>query len=91
VLEKIGATTEPVISEIITSEQLQTYPYNKISIISLHDLFLLASSVVENTILVQNTAKYMSNAPAIKPETKDKWILIVNDIMKADALKDDDE
>jgi hypothetical protein len=86
VLEKKGATSEPIIAEMLASEQFQYVPYNMISIISVHDLFLLASSVVENSILVQETAKYMAAAPALKPETKDKWILIVNSFISAGEI-----
>jgi hypothetical protein len=91
VLEKTGATADPVIAEMLSSEHFATYPYNKISIISVHDLFLLASSAVDSSVIVQETAKYIAVAPAIKPETKDKWILLINKIMRAEADEDEDE
>jgi hypothetical protein len=91
VLEKTGATVEPVIAEMLGSEQLATPPCNKISIISVHDLFLLASAVVDSSVIVQETAKYLAVAPAVKPETKDKWILLINEIMQAEAVEDEED
>jgi hypothetical protein len=50
------------------------WPYNLISIISLHDIFLLASSLVDNSQLTKKTSEYIDTAPAVKPETIDGWI-----------------
>jgi len=73
-MEKRGATVNPIIAEIIDAPKMKTHPYNKLSIVSLHDLYLLASSIVDAQVLMRKTSEYISIAPAIKPETKNSWI-----------------
>ena len=74
VLERRGATASPVISDMFSAPKFGTGPYNKISIVSLHDLFLLASSVSDVDTIIKKISEYLILAPAVKPETKDKWL-----------------
>jgi len=74
VLENRNATITNVIQEMIASEQFQSGPCYKITFLSLHDLYLLAlASASENTIAAK-TGYYLSVAPNVKPETKEKWL-----------------
>lgn len=73
VLEKRNSTVTNTIQEIINSD---IDP--KITIMSLHDLYLLALSISSESIIANNTGIYMSIAPAIKPETKKDWLKFNN-------------
>ena len=74
ILERRGATAQPIIAEMLSTPKFSIDPYKKISIVSLHDLFLLASSIVDSETLTRKTSEYMALAPAVKPETVDSWI-----------------
>lgn len=74
VLERRGATASPVISDMFSAPKFGTGHYDKISIVSLHDLYLLASSVTDVDTIVRKVSEFMALAPAVKPETKDKWL-----------------
>lgn len=74
VLEKRSATVTNVIQEMVASEQLATYPCDKITFISVHDLFIMTKSTTTAEQLTARTGYFMSIAPAIKPETKDAWL-----------------
>lgn len=77
VLERRDAAIDPIVSEIISAQKMRVPPYNKISIVSLHDLYLLASSVTDVITIAKKTSEYMASAPAIKPETKNSWISLI--------------
>lgn len=79
VLEQRNATVAPIITEIVTNLKMSRNPYNKISIISLHDLHLLASSIVDVKTLTSKISEYMALAPAIKINTKANWIKTMNE------------
>lgn len=74
VLERRDAAVAPIIAEIVSAQKMSTPPYDKISIVSLHDLHLLASSVADARTLAKKTSEYIASAPAVKPETKNSWI-----------------
>jgi len=74
ILDRRAATASPIISEMLSTPKFGTEYYSKISIVSLHDLFLLASSVVNEDIIAHMTSAYIALAPTVKPETKDKWL-----------------
>lgn len=74
VLERRAATATPTIMDMLSAPKFGSGPYNKISIVSLHDLFLLASSIEDDESIAKKTSEYMSVAPGIKPETMRKWL-----------------
>lgn len=74
-LENREATTTDVIRDIISSDKIKCNQYfQKISIVSLYDLYLLALSFADNRTLAFLTSKFMNEAPSVKPETKIKWL-----------------
>lgn len=77
VLESRQAATSLIINEIVTSGQLTTDDGKLISIISLHNLYYLARAVASEAEIANKTENYLSDAPVMKPETKDKWITTV--------------
>ena len=74
VLEKREATVTDVLQEMLCSEQFQTAIYQKITFLSVHDLYLLARSARNETEIASKTGYYLSQAPAVKPETKEAWL-----------------
>jgi len=74
VLEKREATVTDVIQEMIRSEEFTKEPFNKISFFSLHDLYLLALIADSEKNIIRKAGVFLSQAPAVKPETKEKWI-----------------
>lgn len=74
VLERRDAAVAPIIAEIVSTPKMSVLPYNKISIVSLHDLHLLASSIADARTMAGLTSRYIAAAPAVKPETKESWI-----------------
>lgn len=74
VLESRDAATDSIINEMVKSAQLSTNGGEIISIMSLFSLYQIALPIVGEEELVHRTSKYMSIAPAVKPETKDIWL-----------------
>lgn len=74
VLEKREATVTSVIQEMVASPQFQTSPCDKISFLSVHDLYLISSVAQDPKALAERTSKYLALAPAVKPETKQAWL-----------------
>jgi len=74
ILENRTATTEEIIREIVSSHELSTSPGNKISFLTLHDLFNMTRPITDIATIVKITGKYLAIAPSIKPETKDAWL-----------------
>jgi len=74
ILEKRAATVTSTMQEIINSPKLNSGISNKIIFISMHDLFLLASTISSTQTLASRTGYFMSKAPTIKPETKATWL-----------------
>lgn len=74
IIEKREATASHIVRDMLLDQRFNELPYNKISIISLHDLFLLASAVTNNEVLSQKVSNYIALVPAIKPETIDSWL-----------------
>lgn len=74
ILENRDASVSNVIQEMIHSPQFQSSPCNIISFMSVHDLFLYAVSVSDLQTIINITGKYLSIAPAVKPETKEAWL-----------------
>lgn len=70
VLENRSATVTSVIQEMVSSPQLKEAPCDKISFMSVHDLYRMALSTCNESDLVSVTSKMLTIAPAIKPETK---------------------
>ncbi len=75
VLENRSATVTSIIQEMIASPQLKETPCNKITFMSVHDLFHLALSITTEDELIKTTSKFMAIAPAVKPETKTSFLL----------------
>ena len=44
----------------------------------LFSLYQIALPIVGEEELVHRTSKYMSMAPAVKPETKDMWLKMIS-------------
>ena len=63
-----------IIQEMLCSKQFQTAICQKITFLSMHDLYLLALSASKETTIASKTGYYLSEAPAIKPETKAAWL-----------------
>ncbi|MCI8627279.1 MAG: hypothetical protein HFI40_13615 [Lachnospiraceae bacterium] len=59
---------------MLCSKQFQTAICQKITFLSMHDLYLLALSASKETTIASKTGYYLSEAPAIKPETKAAWL-----------------
>lgn len=78
VLERRNATATPIIAEMFDTPKLYNEPYKKISIISIFDLYLLASSIADIKTITRIISNYIVIIPAIKPETKDSWIRITS-------------
>lgn len=74
ILESRNAATDPLINEMVNSQQLKTPDGKTISIMSLHALYQLAVCSVTETELIQQTGNYLAIAPAVKPETKTAWL-----------------
>lgn len=77
VLENRQSATSPIVNEIVASNQLTTDDGKLISVVSLHNLYYLARAVASEAEIANKTGNYLSDAPAVKPETKDKWIATV--------------
>jgi hypothetical protein len=78
VLESRDAATSPLINEMVKSSQLTTGEGKIISIMSLFALYQIAIPMVSENEFVNLTSKYITEAPAIKPETKKTWLSILN-------------
>ena len=77
-LESRDAATDSIINEMVKSAQLSTNGGEIISIMSLFSLYQIALPIVGEEELVHRTSKYMSMAPAVKPETKDMWLKMIS-------------
>ncbi len=74
VLENRSATVTTVIQEMVSSPQLKEVPCDRISFMSVHDLYKMALAVSSEAELVNITSKMLTIAPAIKPETKNAFL-----------------
>lgn len=74
VLENRQASTSPIVNEIVSSQQMATEDGKLISVLSLHSLYYLARAIASETDIINKTGYFLSEAPAVKPETKAKWI-----------------
>lgn len=67
-----------MINEMVNSSQLTTGDGKIISIMSLFALYQIAAPMVTENEFVSMTSKYITEAPAIKPETKKTWLSLIN-------------
>ncbi len=74
VLESRDAATNHLINEMVTSSQLATGEGKIISIMSLFSLYQLVLPIESENAIINITSKFITMAPAIKPETKEKWL-----------------
>ncbi len=74
ILENRQLATTPIINEIVSSQQLTTEDGKVISVVSLHEIYYLARAIASEAEIVNKTGCYLSEAPAVKPETKAIWI-----------------
>lgn len=74
VLESRDAATNHLIHEMVTSSQLATGEGKIISIMSLFSLYQLVLPIESENAIINITSKFITMAPAIKPETKEKWL-----------------
>ena len=77
VLESRDAATNSLINAMLTSPQLATVNGKLITVLSLHALHSLAITVTTDIELINLTGKYLTQAPAVKPETKAAWLRTV--------------
>lgn len=77
VLESRDAATNSLINAMLTSTQLATVNGKLITVLSLHALHSLAITVTTDIELINLTGKYLTQAPAVKPETKAAWLRTV--------------
>lgn len=77
VLEKKEATVTDVIQEMVNSPQFHITPCNKIIFLSINDLYLLALALYDESKITKRTGQYLSQAPSVKPETKEKWLAAI--------------
>jgi len=77
VLESRDAATDRIVNEIVSSTQLKTDKGSAISVMSLKALWNLASPIISDKEMINLISQNISNAPAIKPETKTKWLGIL--------------
>lgn len=78
VLESRDAATNSVVNEIVKSAQLTTRDGKIISIMSLFALHQIVVPIVDEQELISLTSKFLAMAPAVKPETKDKWLRAIS-------------
>lgn len=74
VLESRDAATNPLINEMVKSSQLATAEGKIISVMSLFSLYQIVAPIEEEVDIINRTSKFVTIAPAIKPETKEKWL-----------------
>lgn len=74
VLENRASATNSIINEMVQSQQLASGGGRKISIMSLFSLYQIALPLSSENELINLTSKYLAEAPAVKPETKQEWI-----------------
>ena len=74
VMESRDAATSPIINEMVRSTQLKTQDGKPISFISLYNLYQLALPIAGDAEIIKLTSKFITAAPAIKPETRTMWI-----------------
>lgn len=74
VLESRAAATNSVVNEMVQSSQLQTADGKRISIMSLFSLYQLVAPIETETAIINATSRFISMTPAIKPETREKWL-----------------
>lgn len=74
VLESRDAATNKLINEMLKSSQLSAGGGKLISIMSLFSLYQLALPIESENAMINITSKFITMAPAIKPETKEKWL-----------------
>ena len=79
VLESRDAATNPLINEFVKSSQLATGEGKIISVMSLFALYQLAMPIATETDIVNITGKFLAIAPAVKPETKDAWLKMLDE------------
>lgn len=61
-------------NEMVTSSQLATGEGKIISIMSLFSLYQFVLPIESENTIINITSKFITMAPAIKPETKEKWL-----------------
>lgn len=76
-MENRDAATNSTINEMVKSAQLTTPDGRIISIMSLFALHQIAVPIAEDDELIRLTSKFLAIAPAVKPETKAKWLEII--------------
>lgn len=69
-----AAVSDQIVREMVTSGRLSLTIGRKITFVSLHDLYIWASSIVGEATLRKETGKYLSEAPSVKAKTKDIWL-----------------
>ena len=61
-------------NEMVTSSQLATGEGKIISIMSLFSLYQFVLPIESEDTIINITSKFITMAPVIKPETKEKWL-----------------
>ncbi|MDR2132938.1 MAG: hypothetical protein LBP30_06280 [Clostridiales Family XIII bacterium] len=89
VLERKQSISHPIIAEMFSAPKFDKDPYNRISIVSFQDMYLLALSIADSDAIAAKTSEFIALAPAIKPETKDRWIDAVNKAINTQAEEND--
>lgn len=77
VLENRYATVNNTIQDMIKDPSFSLGTRGKISFISLHDLFLMALVSSSEQAIGSKVGEYLSLAPAVKPETKSKFVSLM--------------
>lgn len=77
VLENRDSATSKIVNEISKTLRDDVSDNRPICILSVHDLLCIALSISSQQELLEITSKFISIAPAIKPETKSRWISVV--------------
>ena len=73
VLENRNAATNSLINEMVTSPQLATPDGKLITIVSLLDIYRMAIPLTDEKNLISIIGRFITIAPAVKPETKNAW------------------
>lgn len=74
VLESTEATLTQTVREILTSPRMENEFERRIVVLGLYPLYLQAVALVSPIAFAKQVGEYISEAPDVKPETKDKWI-----------------
>jgi hypothetical protein len=73
-LESRSSVVTDIVKEMTVSKQLNEGLGDKIVIMSLHDAYRMALAMTDEESIRRRTGQFLTKAPAIKVNTRDKWV-----------------